>query len=351
MSENPLALIGRDEAKLNALAASVRGTPTVLPTDIMNDEALLRACAGCQIVVNCGAPSSVILDRVAVAALKNGSHYVDPGGESHVFDLLATRREEIAKKGLTFTIGAGYVPGLAEMLMRAVYEKHRARTRTHCKVRLFVVDHNEWSLNGFMDIMDRFCSHPPEIGVYRRGRFERRSMLTAWLRRRLPGQPGAEVLMPVRWPEIEAFAREAKPLRAAVYMPMDPAMYAIGRFFATFLPNRTKLAATVARALFRLKAKRQGSGGMLYAEAAGRFGRAPLQWLIEVGPGRHYERTGQVAALAAALIADGTLDVPGLTYLAQAVDPHEFIIRLLPWGVETIDLGRDSLPGASRQTA
>jgi hypothetical protein len=245
------------------------------------------------------------------------------------------------------------VPGLAEILMRAVFEKHKARSRAHCKVRLFVVDHNEWSLNGFMDIMDRFCRHPPEIGWYRHGRFYRRSMLTAWLRRRLPGQQAKEMLMPVRWPEIEKFAKDAKPTRAAVYMPMDPMMYGIGRFFATVLPGRTELAAKVARGLFRLKANRQGRGGMLYAEAAGRFGRAPLQWLIEVGPGRHYERTGQVAALAAALVAEGTLSAPGVTYLSQAVDPHQFIARLLPWGVETIDLGQDSQPAAAvtRNTA
>ncbi len=325
----PLLLIGRNQAKLEELARAVGGDVGIAAVDVMDEAALVEACRSCRTVINCAGPASVILDRVGQAALACGCHYIDPGPDERVFASLNAKSAEIRGKGLTFILGAGYVPGLSELLMRAIYEVHRGKTADRCKVRLFIVDRNDWSLNGFVDIMERICRNPPEVGVYRAGTFHRRSMLTAWMRRKLPGQPHREVLMPIRWQEIEPFVKAAQPLRAAVYVPMEPSVYFIGRLFARVAPNRLDLAARIAQALFRRKAKRQGTGGILYAEARGRARRPPFRWLIEVPEGRHYERTGQVAALAAAMVTDGTIVERGVHYLAHAVDPHDFIVRLL----------------------
>jgi hypothetical protein len=304
----------------------------------MDDASLTAACRGSHTVINCAAPSSVIVDRVAKAAFSVGAHYVDPGGDDRLFDRLMARQAEISSQGLVCLLGAGYVPGLSEIIVRAIYDVHRGQTTDPCKVRLFVVDRNEWSLSGFVDIVDRLCRNPPEVGVYRHGTFQPRSMLTAWMRRRLPDQSRPEMLMPVRWSEIDEFIAEARPLEAAVYLPIDLTVYFICRFFARVAPTRIDLAARVAKAAFSLKARRQGAGGVLYAEAAGRFNRQPLRWYIEIPEGRHYERTGQIGALATALVADGSIAEPGVRYLAHAVDPHDFIVRLRVWGVETVDV-------------
>jgi short subunit dehydrogenase-like uncharacterized protein len=340
--EYPLVLIGRNESKLRELATEIDGNAAVIAADVMDDDALASACAQCRTIVNCAAPASVILDRVARAALVAGCHYVDAGSDPRVFDWLSSQREQITSRGLTYLLAAGYVPGLSEMMVRASYEVHRGKTDSSCEVRLFVVDRNDWSLNGIVDTMERFCRHPPEIGVYRQGRFRSQSMMRAWMRRQLPGQHATEVMMPVRWPEIEEFISTAQPQQVAAFIPFDPVIYMIGRFFALLAPSRLDLAARIAKAVFRLKARRQGGGGILYVEASGRRDRTELRWLIEVPQGHHYERTGQVAALAAALVSDGTVRTDGVRYLAHAVDPHEFIVRLLVWGVETVDLSLEA---------
>jgi short subunit dehydrogenase-like uncharacterized protein len=341
----PLLLIGRNTQKLDELAGSITGDVATASIDVMDERALVDACRDCQVVINCAGPASVILDRVGHAALEAGAHYVDPGPDERVFQNLRARDSEIRAKGLVFLLGAGYVPGLSELLLRAAYEVHQGRTNSAYRVHLVVADHNDWSVNGFVDILERACRHPPQVGVYEAGTFRSKSMLTAWVRTRLPGHQHPELLIPIRWQEIESYVAARKPARAAVYIPMEPMIYFIGRLFARIAPHRIDLAARIAQALFRHKAKRTGSGGILFAEAAGREGHAPLRWVIDVPEGRHYERTGQVAALAADLISDGTIGahgVHGVHYLAHAVDPHDFIIRLLPWGVETIDLAAGS---------
>jgi short subunit dehydrogenase-like uncharacterized protein len=333
-----LRLIGRNADKLRQLAGTLSGDITEVTADVMDHDSLSAACRGCHTIVACAAPASTISDRVARAALESACHFVDPGADPSVKAYLESQDAAIKSKGLVCVLGAGYVPGLSEMMMQTVYEIHRGTTTDPVTLELIVVDRNEWSLNGFIDLIDHFCRHPPEIGVYRGGRWVTRSMLTAWKRRRMPHQSTSETLMPVRWPEIEPFLAEAKPPMAAAYIPLDPWIYLVGRFFAIFAPNRLDLAAHAAKVLLRFKVKRQGGGGILYAEATGRKGRAPEQWLVEVPAGRHYERTGEVAALASALIVDGTLKEPGVQYLAAAVDPHDFIVRLRVWGVEVIEL-------------
>ena len=333
-----LRLIGRNEGKLAELARGLSGDVATTTADVMNHESLTRACSGCHTVINCAAPAAAIVERVAHAALECGAHYVNPADDAREVAWLGERQAEIEAKRLVFALAAGYVPGLCEMMVRAIYEVHRGRTDAAVKVKLVVIDHNEWSLNGFIDIVEHFCKHAVEIGVYKNGAFARRSMLTAWIRPKMPTQPKPELLMPIRWIEIEKFTATAKPAEVGIYMPIDPALYAVGRFFSIFAPNRLDVAGRLIQGLFSVKAKRQGAGGMLYAEASGRRDRPAERWLLEVPHGRHYERTGEVAALAAALILDGTISTPGTNYLAQAVDPHEFIVRLRVWGVEIIEL-------------
>jgi hypothetical protein len=312
----------------------------------MDPAALERACAPCDTIINCAAPSSIVQDRVALTALALRCRYVDVGGDATVRQALEARRQDIEDRGLTFLLAAGYVPGLLEMLVRAIHAVHRGLSSAPITVQLCLVDRNEWSLNGFVDMVDRFCRNPPEIGVYRDGRFVRRSMLTSWIRKSLPGQSSKALLMPVRWHEIDRFAEDARPTQLSVCMPIDPVVYVVARCFSRFKPDRPDLAARVAMLSFRLKARRQGSGGLMYAEASGRPGRSPLRWYIELPEGRHYERTGQVAALAGAMTADRELVNPGVEYLAHVVDPHDFIVRLRIWGVETVDLTLDEVAGA-----
>lgn len=100
----PVLIAGRDAARADVVL------------DLDDAEALAAFCARVEVTVNCAGPSYRVLDRVARAALAAGSHYVDPGGDDPVRDLL-TELEPVAK---TVVLSAGMLPGLTGLLPRAL---------------------------------------------------------------------------------------------------------------------------------------------------------------------------------------------------------------------------------------
>jgi short subunit dehydrogenase-like uncharacterized protein len=76
-----VVLIGRDSARLDALAADVPGAITRI-IDVSSHTSVLAALAGTRVAVNCLAPASTFGSAVAAAAIEAGSDYVDTTGES-----------------------------------------------------------------------------------------------------------------------------------------------------------------------------------------------------------------------------------------------------------------------------
>lgn len=95
-------------------AGTAGATAEVVAVDLWDDAALAAFCAGASVVVNCAGPSYEVVDRVALAALASGAHYVDPGGDVPLWRALS--HEQWAGRGLAAVINAGLMPGLTSVL-------------------------------------------------------------------------------------------------------------------------------------------------------------------------------------------------------------------------------------------
>ena len=103
-NRGPILTAGRDPSRADVLL------------DLDDAAALADFCEQVTVTVNCAGPSYQIMDRVARAALAVGSHYVDPGGDDPVHDLLT------ADRGIAnaVVLSAGMLPGLTGLLPRAL---------------------------------------------------------------------------------------------------------------------------------------------------------------------------------------------------------------------------------------
>jgi hypothetical protein len=79
--------------------------------DVDDDVSLTRFVEGCTAVVNCAGPSHRMAERVAVASLRSGAHYIDAGGDELIVEHVATG----ARCAVFF---AGTLPGLSGLLPR-----------------------------------------------------------------------------------------------------------------------------------------------------------------------------------------------------------------------------------------
>ena len=111
-----LRIGGRDPSRARALVARELGDSIGQATmvDVWDDAGLARFCAGANVVVNCAGPSYRVLERVALAALDAGAHYVDAGGDEPVFGALSGR--DVGDR--VAVLSAGMMPGLTGLLPR-----------------------------------------------------------------------------------------------------------------------------------------------------------------------------------------------------------------------------------------
>ena len=109
-----LRIGGRRPAAAAALVEKeLDGLGEPVAVDVYDADGLARFCAGCAVVVNCAGPSYRVLDRVAVAAWHAGAHYVDPGGDRPVRELLAAAGGTGDRVAV---LNAGLMPGLTALL-------------------------------------------------------------------------------------------------------------------------------------------------------------------------------------------------------------------------------------------
>lgn len=108
-----LVLAGRDEAKLEALAAEIGGASAVAAS--LDDEAALRALLDpCAAVIACAGPFQLHGEPILAAAAATATHYVDTTGEQpfmrKVFDRYG---EAFVANGVAAVTAMGfdYVPG------------------------------------------------------------------------------------------------------------------------------------------------------------------------------------------------------------------------------------------------
>jgi saccharopine dehydrogenase (NAD+, L-lysine forming) len=118
---------GRDLNKATASAGNRGSRVSAAHVDVLDDRSLDDFCRRCSIVVNCAGPVMLLQDRVAQAAFRSRSHYVDVAGLTFVKERMLPHAREVADLGLSFVISAGWMPGISELV--PVYAHAQARSK------------------------------------------------------------------------------------------------------------------------------------------------------------------------------------------------------------------------------
>ncbi len=107
-------LVGRNPAKLAALAADLGGDVETRAVEVSHIEALYDATDDADIIVNCAGPFSTLGEPVIRAALRAGAHYLDTTGEQAFMREMYERYESAARKadvcivsGFAFEVALG----------------------------------------------------------------------------------------------------------------------------------------------------------------------------------------------------------------------------------------------------
>ncbi len=118
----PFAIAGRNRAKLDALSASLGGSPVEsVVVDIRNARSVEAALDGRTVVCACAGPFLEVGEPVLAAAAKLGVHYADTTGEQRFVVEAKARYDEAAKAS-----GACIVPAMAYEIALADWASHLA---------------------------------------------------------------------------------------------------------------------------------------------------------------------------------------------------------------------------------
>lgn len=99
-------LAGRNAAQVTALAEGL-GLPRRVFT-LESPTVLDQNLEGVRVVLNCAGPFVHTAAPLVEGCLRRGSHYIDITGEIPVFEALAVRAQEFARRGIMVLPGAGF---------------------------------------------------------------------------------------------------------------------------------------------------------------------------------------------------------------------------------------------------
>ncbi|WP_434739395.1 saccharopine dehydrogenase NADP-binding domain-containing protein [Micromonospora sp. SH-82] len=103
----------------------------VVAVDATDDRSLAAFCSGLRVVLNCAGPTYALQERMALAALATGAHYVDVGGDDPVHETLAA--SGAVGGGARVVLSAGTLPGLSVLVPRWLAGRWPGGARLTCR--------------------------------------------------------------------------------------------------------------------------------------------------------------------------------------------------------------------------
>jgi hypothetical protein len=324
----PLRIGGRraEEAR-RFVADQLKGSAESVAVEVTDPESLAAFCRGCRLVVNCAGPSYRLLDTVARAAVQAGADYVDPGGDTPVYNRLAGL--DLARLGRVAVLTAGLMPGLTALLPRWLAGRVFTRVRR---------------LTGYVGLVDHLTpagagdyllslggGHGESRAAWRDGRLVPRA-LEPLTQVELPFFPGRVNAHPYLSTETQRLARDLRLEEVRWYNVFDGGgqmMAALSRLQGA-MAGDADLDAAAAQ--------------LIRAAELDLFGRRPYQLLVFQleGTGASGELTRSLVLRAsdtseltgsiAAATVRGVLHeeiTPGVHYAADALEPGT-VVRSLP---------------------
>jgi hypothetical protein len=325
---------GRDLSRARDFAAKFGGRAQAGRLDIDDKASLDAFCARCSIVIHCAGPVSAIRDRVAQAAWRSRSHYVDLAGLGLVREALETHRREIADAGLTFAVSAGWMPGITELLPVFAHARAKAQFDLIESVSVYYSDSGDWSHNALHDGAAYLRREGlPKPGYYRKGLWAPVRMAEA-SRKVDVGEPfGKRRFSLLSMPESSEVGLQLGDCDLFTYTYLAGVRNAIAAVSIALLPLSEALGVRLMRNIFRRNRLAVEGFAIAHAVGTSRGRRRALSIRILFQDGLGYWVNGLAAATTARMIAAGTGVRAGVHYLAQAVDAGLFMAELEKFGL------------------
>ncbi|MFO7594776.1 MAG: saccharopine dehydrogenase NADP-binding domain-containing protein [Desulfocurvibacter africanus] len=334
-TSHDIVIGGRTRPEEESLWNRDGGRVSFLQGDLTRNDYLAGFCGACDIVVNCAGPSALIKDRVALAALEQGAHYVDPGGHNPLYHALTARRGELEAKRLIFVLATGILPGLSEL-----FPIHETGSRFDVidSLDYQYIGRDRWTRASAYDIAWGVgnIGHGEASLVYENGQPKEVNLLTSGITVRLPPPLGKQKLYPVFREELREFVEKRGIRQARVHGNN----WGLGVSLATILVRLAgwykterqlwQSAGLIARgARWDLRGKAPGFMLHLVAQGSqnGRHGTVTSTLFLE----DTYRATGICAGIAARMVAEGSL-APGRFWASQLPDAGAFMRLFLEQG-------------------
>jgi len=170
------------------------------PVDVLDEAAVLRFCAGCDVVVQCTGPVHEVGARVCDAAARLGVDVVDvndPYNEE-------TARAAVAKPASVILTGAGEMPGLSGLLPRLLVTPEWQPAQLTLRVGGLLV----FPKAAAQEFMQRLAQPRGEAMAAYRDHERKRTVLAVERDQALPFFPERATALPYLTEEAVALARE-----------------------------------------------------------------------------------------------------------------------------------------------
>lgn len=326
---------GRDLNKTTQFTARIGGRTTPVQVDVLDAGSLDEFCNRCSIIINCAGPVMLLQDRVAQAALRSQSHYVDLADMTLVKERMLPLAGRIAGLGLSFVVSAGWMPGLSELAPAYANLVARSKMDAIDSVSVYFSDSGEWSDNAFRD--GAWLIHRaglPRPKYFQRGK-QTSAKMSAASRIVDLGEPiGRGRFGLVSLPELDEVGQQLTDCDFFSYSYLSGWRTAAAVMLIALVPLPERTAIRLFRGMFRRN--RFPVDGFALAKVIGKAqGReAVFTARVVYRDRRDYWMNGVVPATVARLISQRQGVKAGLHYLVDAVDAIAFMAELKQAGVE-----------------
>lgn len=331
-TEYDVVVAGRNPEKAAETAAKLGGRRLSGEAVDINDRDMLDAfCRGCDLVINCAGPSWCILDRIAAAALRQGVHYVDPGGYEPLINALLGEHKRLEEKGLVFIVAAGLLPGMSGLFPAYVVQSCFDRVDN---LEVYYIGHDKWTFNSAYDIASSLDGpNSWETAYYENGETKKAGPFSMSKKTVLPAPIGTIRSYLMFTEELKKVVEANGVRRAHAYgtnsgkrMPMVMASIKLFRQSRTH-EQRLRSARRIVRAAEKDLRKKEPCF-MVHVVAEGEENGRRKKLAATLSFQDTYKPTGVVAANAARFAIENKVNGSGLFLLPESVDVKDFMSLL-----------------------
>ena len=328
---------GRNKEKNDAIVEKMGSKVSSRVVDVYDQHSLDNFCHDCDIVINCAGPSRRVVDRVALAAIRQKAHYVDPADAS-LYNALGDKKEEIKQKGLTFVISAGMNPGLSEILPIYLTKSHFDSVRS---LEYYFASQGKVTFSSAYDIVCGIQTND-SVGMmyYENGQIKKSK-----------SAPMKDVLLPAPIGKVSVCLIFTEEMRRVA----ESCNVSLARFYIAFIGKSTQAALFNIRlskqceteaqkehfANLLVKAveddlKNKESCNMFHLIMKGKKDGLFKRLISTMSFENAYKLTGIVAANTARLIIDGFSNEPGCFLLHEGISVNEFMKLLKQQNISAV---------------